>query len=118
VPSTDILPPRIRIPRSVAGRPIVAGETIDVTVSIRHPGRTGLARRDGQWVAVEEPFYLTTMDVFTDDARVCAFAMTAAVSDNPFITFRLRPLEEATLRVVFRNNRGARLEAEHPIRFS
>jgi predicted secreted protein len=125
----DILPPRIRIPRLYAERPespmstihgerLARGEVVDVTVSLRHPVRTGLEQRDGAWVQVAPPFYLTTMEVLLGEARVSHFAMTPAVSDNPFITFRLRPLEDGTLRVVFRNNRGARLEAEHPIRLS
>lgn len=116
--AADILPPRIRVPRLVHGQPLARGEVVDVTVSLRHPVRTGLEQRDGAWVQVAPPFYLTTMEAFLGDSRVSHFAMTPAVSDNPFITFRLRPLEDGTLRVVFRNNRGARLEAEHPIRLS
>ena len=62
-------------------------------------------------------FYLTEMAVFLGAARVSYFRLTPAVSDNPLITFRLRPRVESVLRVVLRNNRGARFEAEHPIRF-
>jgi len=58
------------------------------------------------------------MDVFLGGERVSHFALTPAVSDNPFITFRLKPWRAGMLRVVFRNNRGARLDAEHPIRFA
>jgi hypothetical protein len=69
-------------------------------------------------VQAAEPFYLTEMDVFLDRERVSHFALTPAVSDNPFITFRLKPRRAGLLRVAFRNNRGARLDAEHPIRFA
>ncbi len=43
--------------------------------------------------------------------------MTPALSDDPLITFRLRPLDEGLVRVVFRNSRGAEFDAVHPIRF-
>ena len=116
--ATEIRPPVIRLPQAVRDEPIVPGRLLDVQVKIQHPVRTGLERRDSVWVQTDEPFYLTEMDVFLDGLRVSHFALTPAVSDNPFITFRLRPRRPGMLRVVFRNNRGARLDAEHPIRFA
>jgi hypothetical protein len=114
----DVRPPVIRLPHAVRGDSIVPGQIVDVQVKIRHPVRTGLERRGEAWVQATEPFYLTEMDVFLDARRVSHFALTPAVSDNPFITFRLKPPREGMLRVVFRNNHGTRLEAEHPIRFA
>ncbi|MGH2604500.1 MAG: thiosulfate oxidation carrier complex protein SoxZ, partial [Dehalococcoidia bacterium] len=116
--AVEIRPPVIRLPHAVRNEPIAPGQVLDVQVKIQHPVRTGLERRGGAWVQVAEPFYLTEMDVFLGAERVSHFALTPAVSDNPFITFRLRPRRAGLLRVVFRNNRGARLEAEHPIRFA
>jgi sulfur-oxidizing protein SoxY len=116
--ATLIRPPVIRLPQAVRDESIVPGRLLDVQVKIQHPVRTGLERRDGAWVQTAEPFYLTEMDVFLDTLRVSHFALTPAVSDNPFITFRLKPRRPAMLRVAFRNNRGARLDAEHPIRFA
>jgi len=116
--ATLIRPPVIRLPQAVRGEPIAAGQLLDVQVKIQHPVRTGLERRDGAWVQAAEPFYLTEMDVFLGGERVSHFTLTPAVSDNPFITFRLKPPRAGMLRVVFRNNRGARLDAEHPIRFA
>jgi len=116
--ATLIRPPVIRLPQAARDEPIAAGRLLDVQVKIQHPVRTGLERRDGAWVQTAEPFYLTEMDVFLDGERVSHFALTPAVSDNPFITFRLKPRRAGMLRVVFRNNRGARLDAEHPIRFA
>lgn len=116
--ATEIRPPVIRLPQAVRNEPIQAGQLLDVQVKIQHPVRTGLERRDGAWVQADEPFYLTEMDVFLDGQRVSHFALTPAVSDNPFITFRLKPPRPGLLRVAFRNNRGARLDAEHPIRFA
>ena len=104
-------------PRPERGERIDAGQVIDVQVVIQHPVRTGLERRGDAWTQVSEPFYLTEMAVFLGADRVSYFRLTPAVSDNPLITFRLRPRVESLLRVVLRNNRGARFEAEHPIRF-
>ena len=115
--SAEIRPPVIRLPRLARGERLDAGQLVDVQVVIQHPVRTGLERRGDAWTQVSEPFYLTEMAVFLGAARVSYFRLTPAVSDNPLITFRLRPRVESLLRVVLRNNRGARFEAEHPIRF-
>jgi sulfur-oxidizing protein SoxY len=116
--TTGIRPPVIRLPQVVRDERIGPGRILDVQVKIQHPVRTGLERRGGAWVQTAEPFYLTEMDAFLDAERVSHFALTPAVSDNPLITFRLKPRRAGLLRVMFRNNRGARLEAEHPIRFA
>jgi sulfur-oxidizing protein SoxY len=115
--SAEIRPPVIRLPRAVRGERIDAGQVIDVQVVIQHPVRTGLERRGDAWTQASEPFYVTEMAVFLGADRVSYFRLTPAVSDNSLITFRLRPRVESVLRVVLRNNRGARFEAEHPIRF-
>ena len=122
VPLTDrgeseIRPPVIRLPQRLRGQPIEPGQTIDVQVKLKHPVQTGLALRDGQFVPVAEPFYLTGMDVFYGGARVSRFVLTPALADDPLISLRLRPWDEGLLRVVFRNSRGAELDATHPIRF-
>lgn len=113
----EIRPPVIRLPHLVRGTRLEPGDVIDVQVKVKHPVRTGLALREGRFVPVTEPFYLTEMDVVYRDRRVSRFAMTAAVADDPLITFRLRPYEEGRLHVVFRNNRGAMLDATHEVRF-
>jgi predicted secreted protein len=110
-------PPVIRLPDVVRGRRLEAGRVIDVQVQIQHAIRTGLALRGGQYVQVSEPFYLREMEVFHGAIRVSRFALTPALADDPLLTFRLRPLEEGVLRVVFRNSRGADFEASYPIRF-
>ncbi|PYN73875.1 MAG: hypothetical protein DMD96_31740 [Candidatus Rokuibacteriota bacterium] len=115
----EIRPPAIRLPQLVRGQPIEPGQIIDVQVKVKlkHPVRTGLARRGDQWVPETEPFYLTGLDVFYGSARVSRFVLTPALADDPLITFRLRPRDEGLVRVVFRNSRGAELDASHPIRF-
>jgi hypothetical protein len=44
--------------------------------------------------------------------------MTSAVSDDPFVTFRLRAAREEPLRVLLTNSRGQQFEATHQIRVS
>ncbi len=58
------------------------------------------------------------MNVFYGDEPISQFTLTSALSDNPFIAFRLRAHSEGLVRVVLTNNRGQRFEAAHPIRFS
>lgn len=114
----QILPPRIRIPELVKRGRIEPDQLIHVQLKIRHPNRTGLAFRDGEFVRESDPFHLERMDVFYGPDRVSRFEMTSALSDDPFITFALRANREAPLRVLLVNNRGQQFEAAHPIRFS
>jgi sulfur-oxidizing protein SoxY len=114
----EIRPPVIRLPQLVRGERLQPGRVIDVQVKMLHPVRTGLERRGDAWAQVGDAFYLTDMEVFLGAERVSHFRLTPALSDNPLIGFRLRPREEGLLRVLVRNNRGARLEAEHPILFA
>lgn len=114
----EILPPRIRIPQLVKQGGIRAGEIIEIQLLIRHPNRTGLAGRNGKFVQISEPFYLQEMEVFYGPKRVSWFAMTSALSDDPFITFRLRVGREQPLRVLLTNSRGQQFEATHQIRVS
>jgi desulfoferrodoxin (superoxide reductase-like protein) len=110
--------PTIRIPQLIADGRISPGQIIDVQVKIKHPSRTGLEVREGKFAQAGEPLYLNGMTVFYGPAQVSRFTLTSALSDHPFITFRLRARAEDLLRVVLTNNRGQRFEAAHSIRFS
>ena len=114
----EIRPPVIRIPRLVAEGTIQADEIIQVQVKTKHPNRTGLALREGRWVAESEPFHLSALDVAYGGEPVNRFVLTAALSDNPLITFLLRVRREDTVTVVLTNTRGQRFAASHPIRFA
>jgi hypothetical protein len=57
------------------------------------------------------------MDVVYGDEPVSRFLLTAALSDNPMITFKLRAVRQAPVRVTLVNTRGERFEAMHAIRF-
>ncbi len=118
ISSDEILPPRIRIPELVERGWIRRDEIIRVQLKMRHPSRTGLVRRDGKFVQESEPIYLREMEVIYGDERVSRFAMSPALSDDPFITFKLRAKREGLLRVLLTNSRGQRFEAREQIRLS
>jgi sulfur-oxidizing protein SoxY len=113
----EIRPPVIRIPQLIADGWITAGAMIDVQVKTKHPSRTGLAFEDGRWVQASAPFHLTEMKVVYGDELVSRFVLTAALSDNPMITFKLRAVRQAPVRVMLVNTRGERFEAMHAIRW-
>jgi hypothetical protein len=113
-----IHPPAIRIAELVRDGHLRAGEIVHAQVKIRHPNRTGLAFRDGRFVRESPPFHLHELEVRLAGERVSRFALTSALSDDPFITFALRVAREGLLEVRLVNNRGERFEAAHEIRFS
>jgi len=112
----EIRPPVIRIPRLVADGRVDAGEIVEVQLKTRHPSRTGLVLRDGAFVRETEPFHLRDLEVRYDEEPVCRFALSAALSDNPLIAFRLRARRDGTIRVTLSNTRGQRFEATHRLR--
>jgi hypothetical protein len=83
----------------------------EVQVKFKHPSKTGLAYRDKKFVQVEEPLYVTSMQVFYGGRLVSRYEMTAGLSDNPFLKFKLRFIEEQSVRVVFINSRGRQFSA-------
>lgn len=97
---------QIRLPDSMR-----AGDTIEARVRVEHLTETGLTFRGGRYVREAPEFYLKEMLVFFDDEKISAFRMSAAISPNPIIRFRVRVLRAGTLKVVFVNSEGQRGEA-------
>jgi sulfur-oxidizing protein SoxY len=114
--SAEVRPPQIRIPALLKGARIRAGEVFTVQVGLAHPNRTGLTRRDGRFVATTDPFHLERIEIFYDEEPVSEFLTTAALSDDPLLTFRMRVQRGGLLRVVATNNRQQRLTADRAIR--
>jgi desulfoferrodoxin (superoxide reductase-like protein) len=107
----EILPPVIRIPELVRRGRLVKGETSEVQVKFKHPSKTGLAYENKKFVQVEEPLYLTSMQVFYGERLVSRYEMTAGLSDNPFLKFKLRFTNEKPVRIIFTNSVGRQFSA-------
>jgi sulfur-oxidizing protein SoxY len=107
----EIRPPVIRIPELVRRGHLVKGQTAEIQVKFQHPNKTGLAYENNKFVQVEEPFYLTTMQVLYGDRLVSRYEMTPGLSDNPFLKFKLRFVEKKPLRILFTNSRSEQFNA-------
>ncbi len=114
----EILPPRLRLPGLVRTGRVRTDEVLEAQLLMRHPNRTGLARRDGRFVAESEPFHLRAMEVLYQDTRVSRFLLTSALSDDPLITFRVRAGQGGVLRAMLENTRGQRFEAQARVEVS
>ena len=107
----EIAPPVIRIPELVRRGNLAKGETAEVQVKFKHPSETGLAYENKKFVRAEEPFYITSMQVFYGDRLVSRYEMTAGLSDNPFLKFKLKFAEQRPLRILFTNSLGQEFSA-------
>ena len=107
----ESVPPVIRIPELVRRARLTKGEMAEVQVKFKHPSKTGLAYENKKFIQVEEPLFVTLMQVFYGERLVSRYEMTAGLSDNPFLKFKLKFTEEKPIRVVFTNSRGRQFSA-------
>jgi hypothetical protein len=107
----EVLPPVIRIPELVRRGHLTRGEMAEVQVKFKHPSKTGLAYEKQKFVQLEEPLYVTLMQVLYGDRPVSRYEMTAGLSDNPFLKFKLKFTEEKPIRIVFTNSLGQQFSA-------
>ncbi|HIA14929.1 MAG TPA: hypothetical protein EYN74_08635 [Nitrospirales bacterium] len=113
-PPQVIAPPRIRLPIRIS-----KGKVIKVQAKMRHPSRTGIRMIAEHVFAKGEPaFYIKKMEVFFRDALVSTYEMSAALSDDPIVTFKLRASEEGPVRVVFTSSEDKAYEASTMLRFT
>jgi desulfoferrodoxin (superoxide reductase-like protein) len=110
-PADVILPPVIRIPELVRRGHLPKGTTTEVQVKFKHPSTTGLVYANRKFIQVEEPFYLTSMEAFYGDQLVSRYEMTAGLSDNPFLTLKLKFTEAKPIQVIFTNSLGRQFRA-------
>ena len=112
----DVRPPTIRIAELVDSGQLRQGEIIHAQVKLRHPNRRPPPPGAGEPVPGFQPLFLERLEAYYGDEPAGRFDMTAALSEDPFITFALAVRRQQDLRVVLVNNRGERLEARHEIR--
>jgi sulfur-oxidizing protein SoxY len=113
----EIHAPELRITELVRDGSLRRGALVHAQVKMKHPNRTGLALRDGKFVRESEPFYLKELEVVYGAERVSRFALTPALSDDPFIGFTLLAGREERLEVRLVNSRGQRFVAGQDLRF-
>lgn len=113
----DIHAPELRVTELVRDGSVRRGALVHAQVKVRHPNRTGLVLRDGKFVRESEPFYLKAMEVDYAGERVSRFALTPALSDDPFIGFTLLVAREGRLEARLVNSRGERFTAAQELRF-
>lgn len=106
-----IPPPVIRIPELVRRGRLIKGETAEIQVKFKHPSKTGLAYKDKKFIQVEEPLYVTSMQVLYGESLISRYQMTAGLSDDPFLKFKLKFTEEKPIRIVFTNSSGRQFSA-------
>jgi desulfoferrodoxin (superoxide reductase-like protein) len=111
VAKEEILPPVIRIPELIRRGHLARGEMTEIQVKFKHPSTTGLAYENKKFVQVEEPLYLTSMQVFYGEILVSRYEMTAGLSDNPFLKFKLKFTEAKPIRILFTNSVGRQFNA-------
>jgi Sulphur oxidation protein SoxZ len=80
-------------------------------VKFKHPSMTGLAYENKKFLRVEEPLYLTSMEIFYGESLVSRYEMTAGLSDNPFLKFKLKFTEAKPIRILFTNSVGRQFNA-------
>src|SRR5204862_5748070 len=96
--SDEVHPPVIRSAELVKDGRLRRGQVVHAQVKIRHPNRRGRAIREGKIDLESKPLYLEQMEVDYAGERVCNFALTPALSDDPFLAFALCPKREGTLK--------------------
>jgi sulfur-oxidizing protein SoxY len=107
----EISPPVIRIPELVRRGYLTKGERAEVQVKFKHPSKTGLAYANNRFIQVEKPLYLTSMQVSYGNRLVSRYEMTPGLSDNPFLTLKLKFTEEKPIHIVFANSLGQEFRA-------
>jgi sulfur-oxidizing protein SoxY len=107
----EISPPVIRIPELVRRGYLTKGERAEVQVKFKHPSKTGLAYENKRFIQIENPLYLTSMQVFYGNRLVSRYEMTPGLSDNPFLTLKLKFTEEKPIHIVFTNSLGQQFRA-------
>jgi len=90
---------RIRVPDRIA-----KGEVIMVNAIITHPMDTGFFRTaEGQPIPA---YFIKDVVVTYGEQEVARFEWTSGVSRDPIISFTLRADREATLSMVWTDNKG------------
>jgi len=115
--ASNVKPPRIRVARKIK-----KDQVFKVKVRFEHPSFTGLGQVDTEtnptFNRAIPVTFIRNMLVYYGDDLVTRFNMTSAIADNPLLTFKLKAVKEAPVKVIFINNAGERWEVSKDIKFS
>ncbi len=102
---------RIRVPDRIA-----KGEVIVVNAIITHPMDTGFFRTaEGQPIPA---YFIKDVVVTYGEQEVARFEWTSGVSRDPIISFTLKADREATLSMVWTDNKGGVFKQSANISFA
>ena len=110
---------QLRLPRRAA-----EGDVVEVKAKIKHPSRTGLqlvetaATPYERFVRNQPAEYIRQVDIYFDGELINTFYMNSSTSDDPLLSFMLRPEKEAPIRVVVTNHKNEVVEATEDYKYT
>jgi sulfur-oxidizing protein SoxZ len=102
---------KILLPLSVARDAV-----IDVRALLVHPMDTGLFR-DAQGIPIPA-YFVSAVTVTYGGEQVARFEWTTGISRDPFVRFPLRASREATVQVVWKDNKGGVYQQAVDVKFA
>ncbi len=114
--SEDIKPPRMRVSRRIK-----KDQIFKIKVKFDHPSFVGVGLVNDKTLPIfnraTPVSFIRNMLVYYGDDLVSRFSMSSAIADNPLITFKMKAMKEAPIKVVFVDNQGERWETKKKIKF-
>jgi hypothetical protein len=111
---------KIKAPRMKIKRRVKRDEIMKIKVRFDHPSFTGLGmvtEEEGRFNRVTPSTFIRNMLVYYDDELVSRLRTSSALADNPLITFKLKAIKEAPVKVVFIDDQGERWEVSKDVKF-
>lgn len=110
---------QLRLPRR-AGE----GDVVEVKAKIKHPSRTGLQLIETastpyeRFVRNQPAEYIRSVEIYYDNELLSTFYMNSSTSDDPLLSFMLRAVKEAPIRVVVTNHKNEVVEVTEDFKFT
>ncbi len=82
---------------------VTKGKAIKVQSVLIHPQKTGREKKDGKPVKAH---HVTDIDIKFDGKSITTVKATAALSENPYIAFYVRPDKTGKISIEWKDNQG------------